>query len=263
MKELSFNSIEELNAAIRSHRANNKLNATELAVLDVLAQYSCKDVGRSFLSKSTIAELVGKSRRTIIRVFNRLEELGIICQYARKRQTGDRRQTSNLIVIQTAIAVNSEQAVTRGMDLVRQANDQTTDVTPDDHNLTRQEAPSINSKNKVIYNTYSAPTASNEQPRNLSTPYVQFRDMVANFVSDSKLTNKLWGVYLAQTKYLRVTYETSELLAEGIEALKVTFQTTKRKAIRNLAGYYNGTLAKLLDELYMSTMAEMFAEMEA
>lgn len=232
--------IEELNAAIRSHRRNNKLNATELAVLDVLAQYSCKDVGRSFLAKSTIAELVGKSRRTVIRICNRLEELGIISQHTRKRQTGDRRQTSNLIVIQSVLPTLEK----------RQSS---ATVTPECHS---QEAPSINSKNKVIYNTYL-------QPRKVSTPYVQFREMVANFVTDRKLTNKLYGIYLAQTKYLRGVYESSELLAEGIEALKVSFQATKRKAIRNLAGYYNGTLTKLLDGLYEATMAEMFAESEA
>lgn len=91
--------VEELNAAVREHKKRHNLSATERAVLDLLSQYSCVTIGESFLAKSTIAELVGKSRRTIIRVCIRLEALGIIVQHKRMRQTGDKRQTSNLIVI--------------------------------------------------------------------------------------------------------------------------------------------------------------------
>lgn len=99
MKENMFTSIDELNAAVREHKQRHDLSATERAVLDLLSQYSCVNIGESFLAKSTIAERVGKSRRTIIRVCNRLEALGIIVQYKRMRKTGDKRQTSNLIVI--------------------------------------------------------------------------------------------------------------------------------------------------------------------
>lgn len=100
--------IDELNEAVRVHRRNNQLNTTELSVLDLLAQFSCKDVGRSFLAKSTIAELIGKSHRTIIRACNRLESLGIIRQSKRMRLSGDRRQTSNLIEILHAATLSND-----------------------------------------------------------------------------------------------------------------------------------------------------------
>lgn len=61
-------SVEELNGVVRLHRNNNDLSRTELAVLEVLAQYSCVDPGVSYLRKSKIAEIIGKSRRTVIRI---------------------------------------------------------------------------------------------------------------------------------------------------------------------------------------------------
>jgi len=96
----SFTSIKEMDQAIREHRKNNHLSQTEKEVLFTLSQYSVKYIGVSYLRKNNIAAAVGKSRRTIIRVCNRLEELGVIKQYQTKRITGDRRQSVNIIVIQ-------------------------------------------------------------------------------------------------------------------------------------------------------------------
>ncbi|MDT3766383.1 helix-turn-helix domain-containing protein [Priestia filamentosa] len=101
-KNLStFENIDQLNKTIRTHKEmfNSELNKTQIAVLDLLHRYSAKYKGVSFLTKNKIADLLGKSRRTIIRVCNRLEELGIIRQHEMKRSS-DMQQTSNAIVIQ-------------------------------------------------------------------------------------------------------------------------------------------------------------------
>lgn len=101
-KNLStFENIDQLNKTVRAHKEtfNDELNKTQIAVLDLLHRYSAKYKGVSFLTKNKIADLLGKSRRTIIRVCNRLEELGIIRQHDMKRSS-DMQQTSNAIVIQ-------------------------------------------------------------------------------------------------------------------------------------------------------------------
>jgi len=99
-KELqSFETVADMDEIIRIHKDAQKLSKTELEVLEVISQFSCKYPGVSYLSKSKIAEKIGKVRRTIIRACNRLENLGIIRQYETKRVTGDRRQSSNIIVI--------------------------------------------------------------------------------------------------------------------------------------------------------------------
>ncbi|MDW7616994.1 hypothetical protein SC499_20310 [Peribacillus simplex] len=170
----------------------------------------------------------------MIRVCKRLESLGIIRQYEMKR-TSDQQQTANAIVILPSVTQAPSESVT--------------------------PISSGSIKQKELYNnTYPAEESPELQLRKVATPYGQFREMVANFVSDRKLTNRLYGIYLAQTNYLRGAYESAKLLAEGIEALKVTFFATKRKSIINVGGYYNGTLSKLLDGLYEATMSELSLE---
>lgn len=97
----TFKDIKQLNEAIRIHKKQfqEELSTTALSVLDILHRYAAKFKGVSFLTKNNIAEKLGKSRRTIIRVCRQLEQLGIIKQYEMKRRT-DMRQTSNAIVIQ-------------------------------------------------------------------------------------------------------------------------------------------------------------------
>ncbi|USK59191.1 helix-turn-helix domain-containing protein [Peribacillus asahii] len=230
----AFESVSDLNEAIRHYKRlfADELNKTELAVLDLLAQHSCKYPGVSFLRKTKLGELIGKSRRTMIRVCKRLETLGIIRQYEMKRNS-DMQQTANAIVIQAPVTQAPTESVTQK----------------------NSDSPKL--ENIKDINTYPPEKSVDLQPRKVSTPYSQFRDRVNNFVKNRKLTNRLYGIYLAQTKHLRVAYEPTELLTEGIEAIKVTFQATKRKAIKNLYGYYSGTLRKLLDGLYEATMAEL------
>lgn len=98
----SFDSVEQMDAAIKQHKDKHRLYKSDLAVLDVISRYSCKYPGVSYLSKSKIAEQIGMVRRTVIRACERLEALGIIKQYETRRSTGDRRQSSNIIVIQPA-----------------------------------------------------------------------------------------------------------------------------------------------------------------
>ncbi|MGQ0422797.1 cytosolic protein, partial [Bacillus sp. HC-Mk] len=78
----------------------DKKNPTAiLAGGDHLHHYSAKYLGVSFKTKNNIADALHISRRTVIRVCQYLESLGIIKQLEMKRKS-DRRQTSNVIVIQ-------------------------------------------------------------------------------------------------------------------------------------------------------------------
>lgn len=95
-----FSSVDDLNANtidIREQYAD-QLTPSTIAVLDVLHRWACKYPGVCYLSKSKIAEMIGVSRRTVIRACNALEDLGIIQQHELKRHNGDKRQSSNAIV---------------------------------------------------------------------------------------------------------------------------------------------------------------------
>lgn len=95
-----FKDVEQLNKntiEIRNQFADQMTLSTK-KVLDVLHRYSVKYPGVCYLAKSTIAEMVGVSRRTVIRSCKQLEEFGVIVQHELKRRNGDRRQSSNAIV---------------------------------------------------------------------------------------------------------------------------------------------------------------------
>ncbi|PGY48062.1 cytosolic protein [Bacillus thuringiensis] len=96
---VSFQTIEELNDTVRAYKKQYKLNKNQMAVLDHLHHYSAKYLGVSFKTKNNIADALHISRRTVIRVCQYLESLGMIKQLEMKRKS-DRRQTSNVIVIQ-------------------------------------------------------------------------------------------------------------------------------------------------------------------
>ena len=95
-----FASIDELNKNTVHVRElfSEQLTPSTIAVLDVLHRYSCKYPGVCYLSKNSIAEMVGVTRRTVVRACNALESLGIIVQHETKRFKGDKRQSSNAIV---------------------------------------------------------------------------------------------------------------------------------------------------------------------
>ncbi|MED3466574.1 helix-turn-helix domain-containing protein [Bacillus thuringiensis] len=99
----TFQTINELNDTMRAHKKQHKLNKTQLAVLHHLHQHSVKYLGVSFKSKKKIAEDLNISRRSVIRACQHLESLGIIKPLETKRKS-DKRQTSNVIIIQPIIA---------------------------------------------------------------------------------------------------------------------------------------------------------------
>jgi DNA-binding Lrp family transcriptional regulator len=186
----SFESVDQLNESIRKHSAN--LTGTMAAVLDVLSRHSCKYPGVSFLTKTNIGKLVGKSRRTIIRVCQRLEELGIIRQYEMKRSS-DMQQTSNAIVILPAEAPVTQEP---------------------SENVTPINSLSLSKKELLSNNTSIS-------------PYRRFKQLIA----DKKLRNKIYGIWLAHTAPIKDVYEADVLLNIGIQAVMTTFKSSAVKRI--------------------------------
>lgn len=181
----SFDDIEAMNAAVKLHKQAHELTQTDRDILDAISRYACKHVGVTYLSKQKLAEEAGyKSRRTAIRSCNRLEALGIIEQYETRRVKGDRRRSSNVIVIQADILVL--QSLEEQNELLRDPQEQKsggynhqsesekytsdimTQVTPHSHGI---EAPNkANSSNTYIETVTSAkPSADAVMPTNVDT----------------------------------------------------------------------------------------------
>ncbi|MFW2107734.1 helix-turn-helix domain-containing protein [Bacillus spizizenii] len=227
-KMASFRSVDELNGAIRTHIYRNKSDLTPAAieVLKVLSRHAVKTPGVAYLKLATIAELIGKHRVTVIRSIKRLINLGIIRKEIKYRPvTGG--NGANMYVILPAVKTDVTPSV-----LPRQDAEKPTE-TKAEVSKRKDEAVISQSANKFFQNTYAA-----------------FKLAVSTFVSDRKLTSKLYGIYLAHTSYLKGVYAADTLQEIGLEAVRHTFIATKRKTIRNLAGYYNGVLDRMLDRLY-------------
>lgn len=137
-----FETVEQLNAntiAIRDQYAEI-MTTTEKAVLDVLHRFASKHFGVSYLSKTSIAEKVGVSRRQVIRICNKFEAQGIIVQYATDRKAGG-GQTSNTIVFLTQVTARaafvneSEQVADNMQEVIEIISVGTGDVTANDTRL--------------------------------------------------------------------------------------------------------------------------------
>lgn len=129
-----FTSIEELNAntkAIRQQFGKQLTKATR-EVLDVLHRYASKYYGLCYLSKSKIADMLGISRRTVIRACDLLESLGIIIQYELMRHKGDKRQSSNAIVFLTQISAR-DASFRQANEVMSDNMSVISDVTPECH----------------------------------------------------------------------------------------------------------------------------------
>lgn len=134
-----FATIEQLNANTKAIRARlgRALSANDREVLDFIHRHALRFIGVCYATKNTIAKACGLSRRTVIRICNRLEELGVIAQYEMKRETGDKRQSSNAIVFLTQIS--AREAFSADIEAVSDNMRVTPDVTPLSPNKTPEK----------------------------------------------------------------------------------------------------------------------------
>ncbi|KMM55699.1 hypothetical protein ACH95_18565 [Bacillus glycinifermentans] len=245
-KMASFRSVDELNGAIRTHIYRNKsaLTPAAIEVLKVLSRHACKTPGVAYLKLQSIADLVGCHRTTVIRAIKRLVACGIIRKETKFRPVSG-GNGANMYVILPAYtsAMNPNKPADDG-DATPQMQPRSTSDKPTETTAAVPKSASETvipkSVNKLLRNTYSA-----------------FKAAVESFVSDRKLTNRLYGIYLAHTSYLKGAYDSETLEEIGREAVRHTFVATKRKHIRNLAGYYNGVLDRMLDRLYETRFDEL------
>jgi len=241
IKRQPFSDKSEMDEAIKEHIAEHgkALNDTTIEILRLLSRYAVKYPGVAFLKYGTIARAIGKSRITVIRNITKLVIAGIIEKVAVMREVNG-GNGANMYVIKPSKLTDDTPAV-----ISRKESEKATETRLEDVK-TESEPCSFNKLNTFINNTYS------NRPQSL---YETFKSTVNNFVNDSKLTNKLYGIFVAQTSYFS---NRTEFLTEGLEALRIAFMATKRKSIRNLAGYYNGVLSQLLDKQYEAMNEELF-----
>ncbi|PGR08528.1 helix-turn-helix domain-containing protein [Priestia megaterium] len=250
----TFDNVEHLNYAVRKHLYHNKhqLNKTAIDVFKLLARHAVKYVGVAYLKIETIAKAIDKHRSTVMRALKVLAELNIIEKLTQYRpKTGG--NGANIYVIQRykpmqgEVKNSAENAnATPSVQLRNEAEN--TVVASVDSPKTECETEIPKSINKVLKRI------------RINSAFNTFSNWVKAYISDKKLTNKLYGIYKAQTHYIKGAYDAELLLHVGIQAIKTTFTATKRKNIKSLTGYFNGVLSTMLDKLYYSETAGYVTE---
>lgn len=95
----NHNDKQDVNASHAYHRdrLRDELNQTDFNVLFLISKHSVKYYGVSFMAKSTMAEKLECSPRTVQRSIAKLAELGAIEVFSARRRGGDKRQTANVL----------------------------------------------------------------------------------------------------------------------------------------------------------------------
>jgi hypothetical protein len=250
-KDLSqFDSIKDFNNNIEMFLAVHKKEFTdgEMIAFKRLVRLAASVKGVATASIRYILKKIeeksngyGISEATFHRMKRKAIKLGILTVEATGRKNGS--QSSNLWIFNRFVSENNT------IDTPGTESEQV-EQAPEKEKVFEQLTPlktgiQFKANKRIINNTYSK-------------PYVKFIDMVSNFVQDMKLTSKLYGIYLAQTSYIKDYYSANELLDIGLQAIKITFQATKKVKIDTITGFYHGTLDRLLDGLYEGAILDVY-----
>lgn len=241
----TFENKLHLNEAISVHisRHSYDLNDTARDVLSMLARYAVKYPGVAHLKVATIAAHVGKSTITIRRVLNKLSALGIIekVTFMRKVSGGNGANVYRFLPIDDIPEM-----------IAREEAIEPTETSGEHAENAAEPITSLKQKD-LINNTYSS--------ESLPSFYGQFKAFIYGTIGkgNQSLISRLYGVYKAHsTPLLRgQAFDKKSVEQAGRQALKVAVMATKSKHIRNLAGYYNGVLDRMLDRLYFEEMDEL------
>ncbi|MFS0647176.1 helix-turn-helix domain-containing protein [Siminovitchia sp. 179-K 8D1 HS] len=240
----TFENKQQLNEAISAHISAHTydLNDTARDVLLMLARYSVKYPGVAHLKTATIAAAIGKTGRTIRRAIAKLIEFNIIEKVTVMRVVSG-GYGANIYRILPYVVQSSMSA-------------RSSDVTPTETSV----EPSENENEPITYlklNNNLTDTYSDD-----SKPfYVRFKGFIHSTIGEGNqpLVSRLYGVYKAHsTPLLRgQAFDRQDVEEVGYRALHAAVMATKTKNIRNLPGYFNGVIDRMLDRLYFETMADM------
>ncbi|WP_432357003.1 hypothetical protein [Sporosarcina sp. UB5] len=245
-----FNTTAEMDAAAEQHLLLHwdELTKSDRQVLDVIRRYSVK-YGAAHLKHVTIEKATGKSNVTVRRAIRKLVKLEIIekVHYIRPVMSG---LGANIYIILP-------------FDDQGKMNDRDDDNKPHEdkgnEQLSTDEAPLSKSLLKHKDLNYTSPVESQKLSTSL---FSRMKELLAGTIGDTKLAREFYGIHRAtSSRMLKYEiYENDKHVFEDLayRALMITVMATKKKAIRNLPGYFKGVLDKLIDETYFKDIFMLF-----
>ncbi|WP_081977859.1 helix-turn-helix domain-containing protein [Lysinibacillus odysseyi] len=249
----TFETVAAMDVAVEQHIQQHYFDLTESerAIVFMLASRSLLHPGASHLKAETIADQVGVSTKTVYRSIKKLAELGIIEKVPGTKLNGIKGASIYRILPYVPSGVSQRVTAHKASSSKDQA--------PKSENQ-----PSISfNQNLKDHNTYAPQASAEENVDNLlvtkeQTSYQRMKTFIANFIDDKKLTYKIYGIWLAQTKRC-INVPDIDI---AIDAIKYTMQAVKTNRVRSVTGYFNNTLSNLLDKYYERSVEDIYTEME-
>jgi len=251
----SFDCIEVMNQAIRQflYTYGHELSESAVEVLKTLSRHACDIVGVAFPKVETLAELVGKSVRTVQRALKTLEGYGIIKRIPTIRTTGKRKGGNghNVYVIQSVENVKELPSdmppVTPEMSPRQETSD--ADVSSDQAMQKRAETmlrETLHSRlNKKDDITSAPPTALDES----FTPGIvpeEFTKTVAPFYRSADDIFDLYRRVLIAYRRSKLDKPLDDVVDTVVKAFKQAIFAQKRGRIRST---FNGYFYRVLEAM--------------
>ncbi|MYL54644.1 hypothetical protein GLW08_15015 [Pontibacillus yanchengensis] len=243
IKHKPFQTKEEMNQAIISHIVEHggHLSATDIEMIHLLSRYACKYPGVAYLKNDTIADLIGRSRRTVIRVLNKLVEYSIITRIENMRPNRG-GNGANLYIINPSVTRN----VSRGQEAKKA--EASTDL------ATEMPDEPLSFKNIINKEFKESLQVEGSHLKNF---YRAFKHLMYCFIPEKHFFYRLYRSYKAQIKSLENLYAEETLHEVGIQALKAMFSAMKMKDVHNPVGYFSRIVKQKLDDLYLECLREL------
>lgn len=217
----SFETVEAMNERIKFYKQKDALSQADRLILDTISQYACKYRGVCYLSKGKIAIAAGfKSRRTAIRACHRIEALGMIKQFETRRKVGDKRRSSNIIVIQNGLSQG--------------------EVTLASHKEEALEQAPVKAKQ---YDTFIETELASKNGLKAVIPELIY-DAFAPFFNAKELYD-IYGILLRAKAKVRATFMIEDYAEEYVLHFQNVIRLYKWGKVRNLKNYLYVTWCNL------------------
>lgn len=245
LKDFStFQSVQEMNESIYAFKQEHsyELNKSDLALLDLLSQYSCKYRGVSWLKNETIINAMNKSESTVERAKRKLKKLGILKVIRTQKRSGG--SGANLYIIQPFKATDSN---SEGVN--DKMNDNPNDIEKQ-REINAKEDKSINKAlsqaNYKYIRKQRVPLDELDytfSPSHIPMPFIK---TIKPFFSRAKDIYFFWGKVRQAYKISNLEKPVEYYINTVIKAFKESVFAAKRHIIKkDFTGYLFGTLRGL------------------
>lgn len=268
----TFTTVEEMNDMVKWYKRRYQLHKRDRDMLDAISRYACKYTGVCYLSKQKLAEDVGyKTRRTAIRACNDLEALGIIKQYETRRISGDKRRSTNIIVIQNEVVFKCNQIEPKKVSTYKKQSKDTayySDKNSSNTHLDGSYSPqfiemshpnvTIACHDKKAF--YKPPYKTNTYKETYKETELLFKNALKHSIPtpfyevfspffDSETLYEIYGVLLRAKAHLNPPFMLEDYADRYIEHFYNVIRLYKWGKVKNLANYLYVTWERLTSEI--------------